>query len=317
MVNSQLETEAKRILLAEELQDTKDSLDIYVNCLFQLVQQHTAPANNRADAEAKMMLQMLFTKTLNLRGLLDGMSYDDGHSARITNLIDPTIIASGARNITELIATFHLIYKVTNSPEQKDVLYKLWVIGGLKYRQRFAVSVSSDENNAKLVEEAEQIKTLKQEIIATSFYSNLDDANKEVITKTIRNKDYRLNLTADTASYLHWQQIIDVMGFKPELTGTLYNYFSLYAHPSNVSVFQFANLFRAGGDEHIKMSMFNIKTVSAIISKFLSDYFQLFPDALAIFNSLPELNQLVMDGILNFTTVNHETINGSSRGFIR
>ncbi|WP_025143743.1 hypothetical protein [Pedobacter jeongneungensis] len=308
MSKEQLKEDAQRLLLANELNDSKAVLDIYNGFLFKVINEHTNPVVSQLRGEAKLVLQMVFTKLLNLRQLLNGLNYADGPNG-LHNFIDPTIIASGVRNIVELASTFHTVYRSEYSEEQRDMLYKMWVIAGLKYRQRFVDQNSSPENIAKAATEAAEIDSTIQSIHQSQPYLALTEAKKALINRVIGDKDYRIKLVNGDAIKVHWQEIIQFMGFKPDLTGSLYTYLSLYAHPSNVSVFQYRNLFTAGADDHIKMAMFNVKTLTAIVSKFISDYIKLFPEVMAIFESLPILDQVVINWMLKLTTTGADTIN--------
>ncbi|MBB6239654.1 hypothetical protein HDC90_004312 [Pedobacter sp. AK013] len=311
MTKEQLRKESMRLMLAQELTDTKESLDIYLKLLFKIINQHIDPVVNGSLEEARLTLQMVFSKTLNLRGLLDGLNYNGENGKRLLNFIDPTIIASGARNITELVSTFHLVYSLPNDKDNQLVAYNLWVIAGLKFRQRFGEAISSEENKKKLVDESISIDNLIKGIYETTLFINLPEDKQNKIKKAIKDKDYRVKLSNTEVLNLHWQAIIDEMGFRQELTGTLYTYFSLYAHPSNVSVFQYGDLFHNGKDAHIRMSMYNIKTLSAVLSKFILDYIKLFPDVINIFNEMTILEQVVVNGNLRFATMDRQIINNA------
>jgi len=308
MSKQQLRADAQRLLLANELSDSKAVLDIYNGFLFKVINEHTNPVDSQAKGEAKLVLQMVFAKLLNLRQLLDGLNYV-GEANGLHGFIDPTIIASGVRNITELVATFHTVFRTEYSDTERDMLYKMWVIAGLKYRQRFVGPNSSPENIAKATEEAQEIDSAIQAIHQSQTYLALTEAKKGLVNRVIGEKDYRIKLVNGDVVKMHWQEIIQFMGFKADLTGSLYTYLSLYAHPSNVSVFQYRNLFTAGADDHIKMAMFNIKTLTAIVSKFISDYINLFPEVMVIFENLPVLDQVIINWSLKLTTTGANVIN--------
>lgn len=309
MSKQQLRLDAMRLMSAKELNDTKEMLDVYTAFLFKVINEHTNIVDSQAKGEAKLVLQMLFSKLLNLRQLLDGLNYNTAEVGGLSNFIDPTIIASGVRNIIELVSTFHIVYKSEYSDQEREILYQMWVIAGLKYRQRFVGPNSSQENIDKAQHEAQEILIALQSIHQSPIYTALPQAKQELIDRVIGKKDYRVKFENGDAFTLHWQEIIEFMGFKPELIGNLYTYLSLYAHPSNVSVFQYRELFVAGADEHIKMAMFNIKNVTAIVSKFIYDYIKLFPEVQAMFDSLPILNQILINWSLRLTTTGGDTIN--------
>ncbi|MCX2492803.1 hypothetical protein OQX63_04930 [Pedobacter sp. PF22-3] len=308
MTRDQLREESQRLMFAENLSDSKDVLDIYINLLFKIINEHTDQPASQAKREAKLVLQMVFTKMLNLRQLIDGLNYAGEHNG-LRNFIDPTIVASAGRSVVELTATFHLIYRSEYSEAEKDMLYQMWVLAGLKYRQRFVGENSSEENKQKAAIEASEIADITERIKTCEPYTVLSEKDRELIDKTIDAKEYRVNLDNGRASKMHWQQMIQFMGFKAQLTGSLYTYFSLYAHPSNVSVFQYRDLFNTKGNDHISMAMFNTKNITAMLSKFISDYIRLFPEVQAIFGDTPLLHQILINWTLRLTTDNTQPIN--------
>lgn len=79
------------------------------------------------------------------------------------------------------------------------------------------------------------------------------------------------------------------------LFDNLYTYFSLYSHPSNVSVFQFDDLFKDADDNYLMMTNFNIKTILSFIGVFIADYINFFPDVAKVFNNLSLEEQFTID----------------------
>ena len=57
----------------------------------------------------------------------------------------------------------------------------------------------------------------------------------------------------------------------------IYTYFSLYAHPSQVAVFQYHDLF-AKDKPFIPIVLLNVKFCMVLLSIFLADYIRLFPE---------------------------------------
>jgi hypothetical protein len=85
------------------------------------------------------------------------------------------------------------------------------------------------------------------------------------------------------------------MNLKKGLFDDLYTYFSLYAHPSNVSLFQFNDLFKETEDNYLMMSNFNIKTALCMIGVFIADYIHFFPKVADVFGNLSIEEQSIID----------------------
>ncbi|MCQ6960421.1 hypothetical protein [Mucilaginibacter aquariorum] len=292
---NQLRRDASRLFQCENIPATKDMLHILAECLFQITYlQKDIPINNRADADAKIVLQMILSKTLYLNKMLDGVDFRSFDNKILNNIVDPTLIAVVVRNFCETIATFNLIY--TETDDKKLILYNLWAIAGLKFRQRFAQKATTEDNKRKQVEELATINNLVKEIEQTSVYKSLTSEGQASIKKKVKDKDYKIQFIKNDIKPLSWQETISLMDIKEGLMDDMYTYFSLYSHPSNVSVFQFANLFSKQNPHSIKMGIFNISNVIKFVSFFISDYIKLFPDTIKAFESMP----LIYQAAINF-----------------
>jgi len=138
MTKEELRKECSRLFACKTIADSNDLLDIYSEFLFQSVQNHHQEAvYTQAEADAKLVIQMMLTKVLHLKSVIAGISFKAKDGSVLNKIIDPTIVASLIRNIYETAAMFNLIYRNTKSKEEREVLYLLWVHSGLKYRQRF------------------------------------------------------------------------------------------------------------------------------------------------------------------------------------
>lgn len=85
------------------------------------------------------------------------------------------------------------------------------------------------------------------------------------------------------------------MNLKKDLFDNLYTYFSLYTHPSNVSVFQFDDLFKDANDNYLMMTNFIIKTSLCMIGLFIADYINFFPKTASVFSNLSIEEQSIID----------------------
>ena len=75
----------------------------------------------------------------------------------------------------------------------------------------------------------------------------------------------------------------------------VYAYFSLYAHPSNVSVFQFKDMFTRGENQFLEITNHNLSHLFIFLSVFIAEYIKTFPNTLEIFNSLELKDQFIID----------------------
>lgn len=291
-----LREECSRLFGCATLRDSFELMDVYIDLLFKIVlNHHEEPVYTQADADAKMVVQMVMTKSLNLQKIVQGISYQAKDGASLNWIVDPTIVACLIRNLFETVAMFNLIYRNTKTPDEKFILYSLWVHSGLLYRQRFESEITTEKNQQKLEEEKKSLELIVKNIEATKLYKELDETNQIKIKTRLKKKEYLIRFNDKEVVSLHWQELTNVMQIRPELFDNIYTYFSLYSHPSNVSVFQFADLFKKGDEEFPRMTNFNLKYFFALISIFIADYIKLFPTVQKTFDSLNTRDQIVIN----------------------
>ena len=236
------------------------------------------------------------TKVLYLKSIVEGISFRSRTEGRLNPIIDPTVVASHSRSIFETTGMFNLIYRSAETPDEKIILYNLWVHAGLAYRQRFTDVIQTSENRKKADDEQQLMADLVQDIQATTLFNHLDDRQKKKIKLMLEQKNYLIKFEpANNVRLLHWHDLIGMRHIKPGYLDHLYTYYSLYAHPSNVAVFQFAELFQPGNEQYEQLTIFSLKNVFVLISIFINDYIKVFPRVLDTFNSLPLFEQIVID----------------------
>lgn len=288
--------ECSRLFDPPTINDSYDVLDIYSEFLFLAMRNHhLEEVFSYADADAKIVLQMMLTKTLHLKSLVGGIDYNSPKGYRLNRIIDPTVVASLVRNIYETTGMFNLIFRNTKSKEEKQIIYQLWVHAGLKYRQKFESVIISQEQRDKFEREKQQLAEIAKSIESSRLYSKLNSKNQKKIRDKLKDKDYLIRFNRTEVEFLHWHNLAQIMGIKKGYLDNIYTYFSLYAHPSNVSVFQFENMFTPGSESCWELANFNLKNAFFLLSIFVADYIYLFPNALTTFNNLDLRDQIVIN----------------------
>ena len=296
MDKNEARIECKRLFGTKTLDDSLDLLEIYLKFFFNVIQKHHhEEVYSYADRDAKMILQMMFTKTAHIKRVLSGIEFYSEEGVTLNKIIDPTTVAVFIRNIYETVAMFNLIYRRTKSEDEKLILYNLWVHSGLKYRQRFEVVATTQQSKEKVDNEKKQIQQLISEIENTELYKNLAEKDKNKIQTKIKEKDYKICFSEGKVKFLSWQEITTEMELKNDLLDNIYAYFSLYSHPSNVAVFQFSEMFDKGEEPFKDMTNFNLRNMFILLSIFTADYINLFPNVLTTFNNLSIIDQIVIN----------------------
>ncbi len=296
MTKEELRKECARLFMCDTIADSIDLLDIYSEFLFNVIQtHHYQPEYTKPEADAKIVVQMMLTKVLHLKGVIQGISYTSKDGSTLNEIIDPTIVASLIRNIYETVGMFHLIYRHAQPNDERKILYLLWVHSGLKYRQRFASIITKVENKEKHEHEQKEMDKIVSDIKSTPLFKSLDEDNQKIIKKKIKDKDYHIRFDDKKDIQLHWQELTKVMGIKNGLLDNIYTYFCLYAHPSNVSVFQFADMFQKGSEDFPELVNFNLQIALKLLGIFVADYIHLFPPVLSTFEQLDLRDQIVIN----------------------
>lgn len=314
MTRDFLRKEFLRLNSFPTINDRNDLIDIYSEFLFLAVLNHQQDeVHSLADSEAKLICQMMLTKTLNIKQIIQGVEYSSRNGSRLNNIIDPTIVASLIRNIYETVGVFNLIYINTKTEDEKSIIYNLWAHSGLKYRQRFTTiykeedfderfNISKEQfiqnikdNEEKLAKEKEQINQIIEIIESTKLYKTLSQPNQKKIQTRLEKKEYLIKFDHNEVVPLHWQELSNVMNIKEGLFDNLYTYFSLYSHPSNVAVFQFGDMFNIDGLSYLELTETNLKFFFYLTSIFISDYIKLFPKVLKTFESMNVRDQIMIN----------------------
>ncbi len=315
MNQEKLKQEFSRLTNLEKIKDCSDLVEIYYNYFLEVIIKHQSEAKSRADSQAILINQMIFTKTAHLKCLMKGINFHSDDGTEPNNIIDPTIVAVNLRNLYETVGMFNLIYINTKTDDEKTILYNLWVSAGLKFRQRFTPIAKTDENKKKMVKEQEQIAELKSEIEHTELYKSFNENEQRKIQAKLHAKDYKIQFKDNKVMFLNWQELVPVMGIREGIMDTIYTYFSLYSHPSNVSVFQFGEMFSDSEETYLQFATLNFKVYFFLLSIFVKDYITLFPNVLNTFNNLKQIEQLVINELNGFVRNDRYSINDILKTF--
>jgi hypothetical protein len=155
----ELRMQCKRFFWCESVGDCQELLDIYADFFFETVLNHNYDkVETQAEADARMVMQMMMTKVLHLKELINGVEFTSKKGKRLNNITDPTLVASFIRNIYETTGMFNLIYRESKNKDEREIKYLLWVHSGLSYRNRFNTVITKQENQEKMQRELNQME---------------------------------------------------------------------------------------------------------------------------------------------------------------
>jgi hypothetical protein len=291
-----LQENSKRLCVCETIEDSQSCLDLFSGFMWKVIETDAQKSVlTKIEHEAKLMLQMMFTKVLHLKEIVNGISYYSGSSYYLKNIIDPGVVAIMSRNIFETGGLFNLIYRQPKTDNERDIIYNLWRHAGLRTRQRFKESFEATERRSVLDEEKQDMVLITQSINNNPYFLSIDEHNKKKILDRLDKGEFLIQFIDKKVKCFKWHELVDVMNLKKDLFDNLYSYFSLYTHPSTVSVFQFDDLFKDADNNYLMMTNFNIKTILSFIGVFIADYINFFPEVTKVFNNLSLEEQLIID----------------------
>lgn len=304
-----IEERISSVVVIKDIEQADAYLRKHIDCLILLNYRFSEPLDSIIQTEARLISHIVFSKGLNILKLLEGVTYRS-RFVTLNQIIDPLSIAVLVRNIYESVGLFHLLFRA-HSGDETELLYLLWKSSGLKYRQLYKKENSSEDTATKLDAEKVEIELIQTSIKENAVYLGMEDEGRKVIDKAIKKKEFQFRFENNHPKFVPWREMIELMGFNDESNSSIYSFLSLYAHPSNVSVFQFDQLFKKDTMEFKGMSGFMINLASWLISAFIADFIFYFPHLLEFFNEQDLENQIIVDFANRLKRDNSYSINES------
>lgn len=301
MDKEEFRVEYLRLLNIKSLNEYREMLGVFANFLINLGFRYREFSEEK-DIYAGTLLQMLLCKNISLQKMLEGIDYRSDMDIYLNNILDPTTIISHARTIYELLCTFELVYVLPDTDEKRLILYNLWCLAGLNNRQLFYSDTLTDEQKQQCLEEKSAIDIYINEIKATAIYEK--KGNAKVIDEQIKRKKYQIIIDDDNKAKAYGLK--EIPSFfdmnKQGLFKEVYNYLSMYAHSSYISILQFEAMFKNRDD--INLISYILKNVLAMYSVFITDYLQLFPKTKSCFFEQSIKSQMQLRAYGKFITQN-------------
>ncbi len=197
------------------------------------------------------------------------------------------------RSQFEAFCNFNNIYIQSKNVNERTLKYDLWALSGLKHRQNFRTE--EEENKRKKEDEKLQIESIIKSIENNPCFSQLNEDSKiEIRKKGIKDKDWKLKIIQDRAFFIAWHDLMKNANITDTVDG-IYRHLSLTTHPSNVSVFQFNNLYNSG--EYIKTCLMSLQISNYFISFLITDYCHYSSEAKKIFHELPYICKYLINSL--------------------
>lgn len=284
------------LILSDDIQPCFLILDKYINCYTNIVAAHHKDLiGSELEGYSKVILQMVLSKAMNLKNILFGVSYKNDRT-NIRNFIDPIVLTTISRNLFETLCTFEVLNIIPKTPEQKKLIFTLFMISGYKNRQKFIFEDIEDEYKQQAKEEAAIIKKYEQEIKKSSIYHSLSKSSQSKIDESIKYYNYRICFDENNEIIkLGWEEVLPHVGIQGTLLRKIYSQLSTHAHPSFISVMQFGQMFSDESPQYISSSVVCMRHCFTFLCIFLMDYMKLFPQVRSTYDKMPEEDTTIFE----------------------
>ena len=282
------------LLQFKSLDSCRKYLDLLLELLFDIIgQHHKDPVSDQMEADARIYVQLYFSRLLNFRTLLDGVSFK-GKNGALNPIIDPSVLFTETRGLFESLSVFELVWVVPNSFEKRWLMHKLFTIAGMHERQEF--SIYNDTLKQVLLQERVNMERLIGGVKQSGIYLSLDKQNREKIDNNIRSGKFRIYLNdLSHITKADWDDSRQYFGMDISLFDDMYRFFSLHAHPSSIAIWQFEDAFQKENPEFVNLAKTAVRFAVAISSIFIADYIKSYPDTRSTYNVLLPYQKMLVD----------------------
>lgn len=300
-----------RLSQANTYNDSLEAYQIILDSGLQLSKlvHDSLPAQERNELvnDALILFQMTMAKGIAVLNLANSLNYYNSiGDFSLTNLVDPMIMTSVVRAQYEAFTNFHNIFNSTTDNDSKQFLYDAWVMAGLKERGRHYVEPTeeqltamkgerrknAEENKLKFQDEQKKIEFILNRMQQNPFYLKLDDKKRKNLDRELKKRTFQFTLLEGEMVKTSWLDMFLKTGASEVFT-PMYSILSMGAHPTNVSVFQYAQMFNE--NDNLQSAKTLLKFSEKIMCFFIADYCTYILKAKEEYQKLPELNKVIIE----------------------
>jgi hypothetical protein len=217
----------------------KKVLNDLIRIGFVYVNEHYSKEDNKF---ANMMMQMSLLKARSILKLSEGEVFENVKNSEIP-IIDIQSISSIYRSLFENYCFFNHLYIQNWTKEEFLVLENLWRISSLNQRISLldkSPLLKKEESLKKIEGEKRDVVRMTNEIKKTTIYSK----NIKAINNFLKNNKWQLTIESNIVRSISWKDLFNNTMKNHYKSDKVYQRFSLDAHPSYFSVFQFGDLYK-------------------------------------------------------------------------
>lgn len=284
----------QHILADKNLQASKDYLDLMNNFYFKVMRDAAETKDTLVNSELRCLVQMMFTKGVSLRRMLDGFSFVQG-DVHLNTITDHTLLNTIARTMFESLMGFELITRIPDTNDKRTILQNVWCASSLTSRLKMFTSEAEERFAERFKHERENIDYCKDQIYKTELYSRLGESDKKEIEKSIKRGEYQLIIDTDEhVKRVAWDEVRQYCDLRTDNLHGVYKYLCNMAHPSYYALMQFKDSYKGDSPAFVELACMASKNALVFMSVFIMDYMLVFPDTQHSFEELDAETQFMI-----------------------
>jgi hypothetical protein len=293
-MNLSLAEEYFKYMLDESNESRKSSYSKVLEAGFQILipvhKKNIGQLRSSQNQDAMILFQMVLSKGLAIQELINGVNYKNSKTKVISNFLDPTPIAVLTRSQFEAFSIFHNIYISNNDQNVIDLLHDIWVVAGLKERQKGFES-TIEEYKIKAAKEKEKIDGLLTRIQSNPIFCKEEKEKQSKILEWIKNRKIEITYRNNKLVQLSQKDLFINSGVNKNFENQ-YSLLSWFVHPSYISVLQFSQMYDNKFNHEHAYTFLKVSRI--IMSMLIADYATYFDVANEEFKNLPKIDQLII-----------------------
>ncbi len=217
---------------------------------------------------------------------------------------DPGSVSVLVRTAVETFLVFHHVFVAPSRPEEADLCYLGWELGGLADRQRFPLR--SPAGKRLLEQEAAQIEALKARLQGNEAFAGLPAAQRKQLLRG------RWRAGGDGRD-IPWRDLALAAGFNEDSANGIYHYLCGHAHSSWISVLQLRQA-RTREDQGQLMGS-PLSNLAAVVAHMIKAVCRVFEKSRQALEAYPDARELVEIWTYVTSTNDRPDIDWSKFGF--
>lgn len=284
-----------RMLSPESPADRIEHLDYMIDFYFKVMMAlGNVVFKSQFRAQMTSSLQMMFAKGKSLRRLLDGYSHMLG-GITLSSQADHTVLFTIVRAAYEQLCAFEIVYIIPDTEDKRTILENAYVAAGEVNRLKAFTEDALLRYPKETAQTKQVIEDCKSIICKTQLYQQLtDNEQKNLMEQVFKMGEYRIVFTENgrLIPLVGWDAVRKYCRLNTDTLYGIYRYACNMAHPSYWGLIQFHNAYKEGAIGELNETA--VMQMTAIMSVFIMDFMEEYPEAKRVYNELDDESQFVV-----------------------